>query len=120
MNRLLFCLPLALLMVAPAKAQMAAGAANGATGQVTAGTGPPATLIAAQRTGGPGQGRVSITITNKTGSDSLCVGFSSSVTPSTGECLPPIAGASITLNTTQAIYGVVPSSPQVVSFAETF
>jgi hypothetical protein len=109
----------ALLAASPTMAQyMGPGTDSGATGQVSVTTG--ATLIAAVRTGGPRVGRVAITITNNTGSDKLCIGFSNAVTALTGECLPPVAGASITLNTTSALYGIVPTTAQVVSFVETF
>jgi hypothetical protein len=114
-----YALAALLALGAPAMAQyLPAGTDSGATNQVSVTT--SATLIAAQRTGGPRNGRVAITVTNTTGSDQLCVGFTSSVTKTTGECLPPVAGASITLNTTSAIYGVVPTTTQVVSFVETF
>jgi hypothetical protein len=112
-------LALALAVAGPAKAQYAGiGADSGATGQV--GVQTTATQIVAARTGGPRVGRVAVTITNNTGSDRLCIGFTNAVTTTTGECLPPIAGTSITLPTTSAIYGVVPVTTQTVSFLELF
>jgi hypothetical protein len=110
---------LGFLAAAPALADsLPIGAANGATGQVSVGT--AATLIAAARSGGVGVSRASITVTNTTGSDKLCIGFTNAVTATTGECLPPIAGVSITLATTAAIYGVVPITAQTVSFVELY
>jgi hypothetical protein len=119
MKKLLVSAALALAFAGPAKAQYAPiGADSGATGQVSVTT--AATLIAAARTGGPRVGRVTLTITNTTGSDKLCIGFTNAVTTTTGECLPPIAGTSITLGTTSAIYGVVPTTAQIISFLELF
>jgi hypothetical protein len=122
MKKLLLSAALALALAAPAQAQYAPiGADNGATGQVNvATTTSPATLIAAARVGGPRVGRVNITIINKTGTDQLCIGFSNAVTATTGQCLPAIAGASITLSTTSAIYGVVPTTTQTVTYDELF
>jgi hypothetical protein len=117
-----FALALALSLAlagGPARAQMPTGAASGATGQVSVGTGA-ATLIAASRSGGIGVSRASITIVNNTGSDKLCIGFSSAVTPTTGQCLAAIAGAAITLSTTSAIYGAVATTAQTVSFSELY
>lgn len=97
------------------------GAAAFTPGQVGgSGVLTTATLIAAARTGAPGTGRVSITIINNTGSDQICLG-GATVTAATGLCLPAIAGASMTLNTTAAIYGIAPTTAQAkVSFAETY
>jgi hypothetical protein len=93
------------------------GAANFTPAQVSVLT--TATLIAAARTGAPGTGRASITIINKTGTDFVCLG-GSGVTASTGLCLPEVAGASITLNTTSAIYGIVATTSQTVTEGETY
>jgi hypothetical protein len=94
------------------------GAAAIAENVVAVGT--TSTLIAAARTGVPGTGRVSITIVNTAQATSLCVG-NTGVTTSNGMCLPAIAGASITLNTTAAIYGVWgDAGTHNVSFIETF
>jgi hypothetical protein len=94
------------------------GAAAIAENVVAVGT--TSTLIAAARTGLPGTGRVSITIVNTAQATSLCVG-NTGVTTSNGMCLPAIAGASITLNTTAAIYGVWgDAGTHNVSFIETF
>jgi hypothetical protein len=96
------------------------GATNLATGQATVTT--AATLIGplGGRTGPPGTGRVAITIINNTGSDRLCIANSNTVSITTGQCLPAVAGASITLNTTSVIYGIVPATTQTVSFSETY
>jgi hypothetical protein len=119
MKKLLAAAVLALAFTSPAKAQYAPiGADSGSTNQVSVGT--TATLIVAARTGGPRVGRVVVVITNTTGSDKLCLGFTAAVTPTTGECLPPIAGSSITLSSSAAIYGIVPTTVQTVGFLELF
>jgi hypothetical protein len=110
----------ALLAATPAMAQyLPVGTDSGATNQVTVNTGAAQSIVAA-RTGGPRTGRAAVTITNTTGTGQLCVGFTSAVTISTGECLPAVAGASITINTTAQIWGAVSVTGQVVSYLETF
>ena len=99
--------------------EAAVGAATLGVNVVSVGTG--ATLISAARTGVPGTGRVSITVVNTAQTVSLCIGPTSGVTTSNGMCLPAVAGASITLNTTSAIYGVWgDAGTHNVSFAETY
>ncbi len=77
-----------------------------------------ATLIAAARTGAIGTGRVSITVTN-TATTAVYIGTTSGVTSSNGMFLAPIAGASLTLDTTSAIYGIA-SGPETITYAETY
>jgi hypothetical protein len=91
------------------------GATNFAPAQVSVGT--SATSIAAARAGAIGTGRVSITITNTTTTPIFLGG--SGVTATTGQLLPGIVGASVTLNTTAAIFGIAASAATVTEF-ETF
>ena len=77
-----------------------------------------ATSIAAARTGVPGTGRVSVTITNTT-TTAIYIG-GSGVTTSTGALLPGIVGASLTLNTTAAVYGIVATGSATVTEIETY
>jgi hypothetical protein len=94
------------------------GAASLATGQVSVGTTVGGTLIAAARTGVPGTGRASVTIVNTT-TTAIYLG-NTGVTTTTGQLLPGVVGASITLNTTAAIYGIVAASTATVTFSETY
>jgi hypothetical protein len=91
------------------------GAAALSTAQVSVGTSP--TPIVSARTGAPGTGRVSVTIVNTTTTPIYLGG--SGVTTTTGELLPGIVGASITLNTTAAVYGIAGSTATVTE-AETY
>jgi hypothetical protein len=91
------------------------GAASLATAQA-ASIGTSATSIVAARTGAIGTGRIAATLYNY-GSVTVFVG-PSGVTTSTG--IPVVAGASLTLNTTAALYGVVASGTGAVAVAETF
>ena len=90
------------------------GAAAIATAQAAPTT--TATLIVAARTGAAGTGRVAATVFNS-GSTTIFLG-ASGVTTSTG--LPLLPGASLTLNTTAAIYGITSSGTGAVSAVETF
>jgi hypothetical protein len=92
------------------------GAANFAPNQVSIGT--TATQIAAARTGVSGTGRVSITILN-TSTTPVFIG-GSGVTASTGILLAGAIGASITINTTAAVFGIVSAGTATVSEWETF
>jgi hypothetical protein len=90
------------------------GPASIATSQASIST-SAATIVAA-RTGVTGIGRVSVTLYN---SGSTVVYFGASgVTTATGQVL--IAGASVTLDTTAAIYGITASGTDVVSVTETY
>jgi hypothetical protein len=91
------------------------GAASFAAAQASIGT--SAALIVAARTGAAGAGRVSVTIYNS-GATVVFYGASSGVTVSTGAILP--AGASVTLDTTAAFYGITASGTNVLSVTETF
>ena len=114
----LFALAL-LALASPAAAQyLPAGTDSGATNQV--GVLVTATQIVPARTGGPRTGRVAITIINQTGTGQLCIGFTNAVTTSGAGCLPAVAGASITLNTTSAVWGIATVATQTVGFWETF
>jgi hypothetical protein len=114
----LFALAL-LAFASPAAAQyLPVGTDSGATNQVAVTT--SATAIVSSRVGAPRVGRVAITITNITGSGQLCIGFTNAVTTGTGLCLPAVAGAAVTLNTTAALWGIATVATQTISYAETF
>jgi hypothetical protein len=85
--------------------------ANFATAQATVGS--TATLIVAQRTG-----RDTVVVEN-TGTTAVYIG-NSSVTTSNGLLLPGVVGASVALETTDAVYGIVASGTQVVCAVENF
>jgi hypothetical protein len=84
---------------------------NFATSQATIGTTP--TLILAQRSG-----RDTGVIEN-TGTTPVYLG-NASVTVNNGLLLPGVLGASVALETTDAVYGIVASGTQVVSAVENF
>ncbi len=92
------------------------GTAAFAATQVSVGS--TATSILSARTGAPGTGRASATITNTT-TTAIFIG-GSGVTTSTGTLLPGIVGASITINTTAAIFGIVATGTATVTSFETF
>jgi hypothetical protein len=85
--------------------------ANFATSQATVAT--TATLIVAQRSG-----RDTVVVEN-TGTTAVYLG-NSGVTTSNGLLLPGVVGASVALETTDAVYGVVASGTQVVCAVENF
>lgn len=87
------------------------GAANIATSQVTANA--TATQLAAQRTG-----RGAITIMNL-GTTPVYLG-AAGVTASTGILLPGTAGASVTIPTSAAVFGVASTGTQGVAVLETY
>ena len=76
-----------------------------------------ASMIVAQRAGAAGTGRVAVTLYNA-GAATVYLGASTGVTTSNGMPLP--AGASITLDTTAAIYGVAASGTQTLGVTETY
>jgi hypothetical protein len=84
-----------------------------ATNQVTVNTTVGGTLIAASRAS-----RSSITITNL-GTTAVYIG-NTGLTTTNGAFLPGIVGASITLDTTAAVYGIVAAGSQALSFVETY
>jgi hypothetical protein len=86
---------------------------NLASSQVSVDTTSGGKLIAAARAG-----RGAVTIIN-TGTIAVFIG-PSGVTTSTGALLPGIAGASITIPTTAAVYGIVSNGSQTVSVLETY
>jgi len=88
------------------------------TNQVSVGTTVGGTQIIAARTGVAGTGRISATVCNTSTTD-VWVG-ASGLTTATGQLLDGIKGACITLNTTAAIFGIVGSGTETVSFSETF
>ena len=90
------------------------GAAGLATAQASIGT--TAAQIVAARTGAVGTGRVTVTIFN-TGSTTVFVG-ASGVTTASGAQIQP--GASRTINTTAAIFGIVASGTGAVDAMETY
>ena len=87
------------------------GNASLATAQVSVAT--TNTQIAAARAT-----RNSITVTN-TGTTAVYVG-NTGVTTSTGMLLPGVVGASITIPTTAALFGVVGTGTQTVAVLETY
>jgi hypothetical protein len=109
-------LPTAGVSGATATPVVGLGVANIATGQATVAN--TATLIVAARTGASGTGRKSVTIVN--GSTTPVYVGASGVTTSTGILLPGTTGASLTLDTQAALYGIVASSTEAVSYAETY
>jgi hypothetical protein len=80
------------------------------TNQVTVGA--TATLIVAQNVG-----RKAVVITNL-GITPVYLGSNSSVTATTGQILPGTVGASISIPSTSAVYGIVASGSQAVSFLD--
>jgi hypothetical protein len=82
-----------------------------ATAQVSVGT--TATQIAALRAG-----RGSVTIENE-GTTAVRIGIAG-VTTGNGFLLPGVVGASLTLQTTAAVFGIVAAGTQTVSVLETF
>jgi hypothetical protein len=90
------------------------GSAAFAMSQASIGT--AATLIVAARTGAAGTGRIAVTLYNA-GSATVYFG-ASGVTTSTGMPLP--AGASATISTQAAIYGIAASGTQTIGVMETF
>lgn len=89
------------------------GSGNIATNQVSVASTAGGTQIVAARTA-----RVDVTIENS-GTTDVYLG-ASGVTTSTGFLLKGIAGAAVTINTAAAVYGIVASSTQTVSYVETF
>ena len=88
-----------------------ASAANFAPAQVVVGN--TSTLIAALRIG-----RASVTVENN-GATAVYLG-NATVSVTTGVLLPGVLGASITLPTSAAVYGVVASGNQTVSKYELY
>jgi hypothetical protein len=82
-----------------------------ATGQISVGT--ASTLIAAAR---PGRGSITLTL----GAAVACAFGNTGVSTTTGFPLQPIAGASVTLDTTAAIYGACATAATTVGFVENF
>jgi hypothetical protein len=87
------------------------GADGFATAQISVTS--AATLIAAAR---PGRGEIQVMNTTAT---AVYLG-GSGVTAANGHLLPGIIGASVTLKTTAAVYGIVASASATVTAAETF
>lgn len=82
------------------------------TGQVTVTT--SATPIVASRAG-----RSSVVIINVTGTSSVFVG-PSGVTTSNGQVIPGALGAGVSIDGSAAIFGIVSSGTQVVSYMEIY
>lgn len=87
------------------------GSDNMATGQVTVAT--TATQIVAARTG-----RSSVTIVNDGTVDVFLGG--STVTTTTGELLAGVKGQTLTLNTSAAVYGIVATGTETVTYVENY
>ena len=90
------------------------GSAAFAASQASIGT--AATQIVAARAGAAGTGRIAVTLYNA-GSATIYFG-ASGVTTTTGMPLP--AGASATINTQAAIYGIAANGTQTIGVMETF
>lgn len=86
--------------------------ANLATSQVSVGA--TATQIVAARSG-----RGSLTIENA-GTTALWIGADATVTSSTGFLLPGVAGASVTVPSATAVFGITGGGSQTVTVLETF
>jgi hypothetical protein len=89
---------------------------SGALATAQASIGVTASQIVAARTGGVGTGRIAVTLYNF-GSATIYFG-NTGVTATTGMPLP--VGASVTLNTTAALYGIAASGTQTIGVTETF
>jgi len=101
-------------LLAYVEGAMVVGSGAIATSQASIGT--SAALIVAARTGAAGTGRIAATLYNE---GTVTVFFGpSGVTTSTGMPLP--AGASATINTTAAIYGISTIASQTIGVMETF
>lgn len=87
------------------------GAASIATGQATATT--SASILVPARSG-----RISVTIENLGATDTFL--GASGVTSSTGMLLVGTKGSAVTIYTQAAVYGIVGTGTQAVSFLETF
>lgn len=87
------------------------GSANIATGQVTVGT--TATLVVAARSG-----RISVKVTDLGTVDLYC--GTATVATTTGDLLAGVKGGSITIPTGAAVYCVVGTGTQAVSFMEAY
>jgi hypothetical protein len=83
------------------------------TNQVSVGA--TATLIAARR-----PGRNAVTVINNGGSAKVYLGNSAAVTTSTGAPLAAADGASVTIPTQEAVYGIVGSGSQAVGVIESY
>jgi hypothetical protein len=92
------------------------GTANLAAGQVSVGS--TATLIVAARTGVQGTGRKTVCVTNSATTAVFLGG--SGVTTSTGQLLPGTTGAQQCWDTQAAIYGIVSTGSETVSYSETY
>lgn len=95
------------------------GVGNLATGQVSVPSTAGGTVIVAARTGAPGTGRKTVCVTNVTGTAPVYLG-ASGLTTSTGDYLAGTAGAGKCWDTQAAVYGIVSSTSQTVSFTETY
>ena len=101
-------------LIATAPLNKPVGSAAFAASQASIGT--AATQIVAARAGAAGTGRIAVTLYNA-GSVTIYFG-PSGVTTTTGMPLP--AGASATINTQAAIYGIAASGTQTIGVMETF
>lgn len=89
------------------------GSGSIATSQVAAATGAANQLVAARA------GRNAVTITNITGAQQVYVG-ATGVTAATGFLLPAVVGASVTIPTSAAVFGISLTAAQTVGILETF
>lgn len=99
-------------------ANLGVGAAALATNHVSCPITTETSIVSA-RTGAAGTGRASVTITNMTGTQVVDIG-NTGVTTGSGIELPPIQGASITLNTTAAIHCIATTAAQTMTFVESY
>ncbi|HWR15177.1 MAG TPA: hypothetical protein VN577_10130 [Terriglobales bacterium] len=96
----------------PTGASTNAGAANGASGQVSIAT-TATSIVSARAT------RRSIKITNL-GTTDVYIGFSSGVTTSTGDLLLGSKGSFVSFPTSSAVYAIVASGTQSISYSEVY
>ena len=111
----IFAIGPAFAAINPTNVEQVGTAAFAATQVSVANT---ATSILAARTGDVGTGRACATITN-TSTVAVYIG-ASGVTTSTGAYLAGVAGASITICTQAALYGIVATGTETVSVVETY
>ena len=107
-------LPAGTNMLGSVSTTKAVGSASLAVAQVPI---TVAAQIVSARTGAAGVGRISVTLFN-TGASTVFYGPAVSVSVSNGAFLP--AGASVTLDTAAAVYGVSASGSNIISVTETF
>lgn len=89
------------------------GAGAGSTKQVTVDNSGTTVVVAARAD------RIAVMITNL-GTTDVYLGFATGLTTGTGDLLPGIKGASVTIPTTAEVFGVVAAASQAVSVMEIY